>query len=390
MNRASVHDQKGEAALSKLLTTPLNRYDVVKLLALDTYPKLMDLLFPIKRKEMARKIVEAILDGDFIVDSVENVTRLMSFVAPLMKDIESGPQERDGRQFPEEAEELEDIEEEQTLIARLLHNLKSPNPNEQFTILKDLTQNIEEGGFHRMKYTLPSMIFNGLKLVRELGNNFVFSLRFILCFLIAKVSSSPDNQTTFDSVFEWLLHLCGLIVEVPLPMMALRCLLQCGYAASEEAHLEHLSYDCFELACILFEESLGNSTEKGSALQAIIGTLHRCHVFGDENRAALNQALLGYCSQLLTKDEQCKAICLYSRLFWQQELPPKEDEEENKEDSKVVVIRDADNVMKAMKRGINLASRAQRTADILRRLGRNIETVRNQLSISVQDCMLTG
>ena len=33
-------------------------------------------------------------------------------------------------------QENEEIEEEQTLVARLLHNLISPDPIEQFTILK--------------------------------------------------------------------------------------------------------------------------------------------------------------------------------------------------------------------------------------------------------------
>lgn len=51
-NRASVHDQLGENALSRLLSAPLSRYNVIKLLALDSYPKLMGLLRPKKRKDM--------------------------------------------------------------------------------------------------------------------------------------------------------------------------------------------------------------------------------------------------------------------------------------------------------------------------------------------------
>lgn len=147
-------------------------------------------------------------------------------------------------------------------------------------------------------------------------------------------------------------------------MMAIRCFLQCAYSASEEARLEDTTYDFFEQACTLFEEAIGQSAEKESAIQAIIGTLHRCHVFGNESRASLNQAILGYCSQLLTKDEQCRAICLYSRIFWQKENPQSGES-----------IRDADNVMKSLKRCIKLASAAQRRSNILKRLGKRIETV---------------
>lgn len=32
--------------------------------------------------------MEAILDGDLVVDTADNVERLMSFISPLMKDVE--------------------------------------------------------------------------------------------------------------------------------------------------------------------------------------------------------------------------------------------------------------------------------------------------------------
>ena len=71
---------------------------------------------------------------------------------------------------------------------------------------------------------------------------------------------------------------------------------------------------------MLFEESISSSSEKETALQAIIGTLHRCHVFKSENRGALAQTVSGYCANLLKKEEQCRAVCLYSHIFWQDEV----------------------------------------------------------------------
>jgi len=153
------------------------------------------------------------------------------------------------------------------------------------------------------------------------------------------------------------------MVEIPMPMMAIRCLLQCAHSASEEAQLEDTAYDCFEQACTLFEEEIGQSSEKSSALQAIIGTLYRCHVFGEESRSSLNQAVLGYCSMMLTKEEHCRSLCLYSRLFWQEGGAPGGG------------ARDGEGVIKALQRCIKLASRAQRKANILKRLGKNVETV---------------
>lgn len=72
-------------------------------------------------------------------------------------------------------------------------------------------------------------------------------------------------------------------------MMGLRLLLSCGSVASESAGLEMLSYTFFEAALTIYEESISDSRQKVTALQAIIGTLHGCHVFGRDNRAALLQ-----------------------------------------------------------------------------------------------------
>ena len=78
-----------------LLSAPLSHYDVVRVLALDSYPKLMDLLRMRKRKDMAVKIVQAITDVGLIVDSFENVRRLFTFITPIVKDTEGFDEEMD-------------------------------------------------------------------------------------------------------------------------------------------------------------------------------------------------------------------------------------------------------------------------------------------------------
>lgn len=57
---------------------------------------------------------------------------------------------------------------------------------------------------------------------------------------------STVDGASFGDIFDWLVELCNLIIEIPQPMMALRCLLHCGFSASEEAGLEDTAYDCFE------------------------------------------------------------------------------------------------------------------------------------------------
>ena len=98
-------------------------------------------------------------------------------------------------------------------------------------MLQEVGKQFEEGGFRRMKFNLPPLVFSGLKLVKYMAKS---------------QQKGETVSLTFETVLDWVLQKCHLIVEVPRPMMALRCLLHCGYAASEEAHLEDIAYDCFE------------------------------------------------------------------------------------------------------------------------------------------------
>ncbi len=70
-------------------------------------------------------------------------------------------------------------------------------------------------------------------------------------------------------------------------------------------------------AFVIYEESIPDSKEQVTALQTIIASLTNCHVLSQDNRAALVHKTTGYCSKLLKKPDQCRAICLCSHLHWQ-------------------------------------------------------------------------
>lgn len=61
---------------------------MVQVLGLDSYPELMNLLPIQKRKEMAMKILEAITVKNTTVDSLEDVKKLLTFIGPLVHDLE--------------------------------------------------------------------------------------------------------------------------------------------------------------------------------------------------------------------------------------------------------------------------------------------------------------
>jgi hypothetical protein len=67
--------QQATKQLVNLLTSPLDTYDVVSVLSLSSYPKVMDVLEHNTRKQMAVTIVRCVLKSGTIVQEVEQVWR---------------------------------------------------------------------------------------------------------------------------------------------------------------------------------------------------------------------------------------------------------------------------------------------------------------------------
>lgn len=74
-------------------------------------------------------------------------------------------------------------------------------------------------------------------------------------------------------------------------------------------------------AFTLYEESLPDQRLRTTALQAIVGTLGHCYVFGPDNRDALCGAVSGYSAKLLKRPDQCRAVAAASHLSWQDDPP---------------------------------------------------------------------
>lgn len=63
---------------------------------------------------------------------------------------------------------MQDFEEEQNLMARLMHQLQAPSLDEQFEVLKAARDRITQGGPNRLKHTIPAIAFGALAVVRGL------------------------------------------------------------------------------------------------------------------------------------------------------------------------------------------------------------------------------
>ena len=58
---------------------------------------------------------------------------------------------------------LQDFAEEQNLVARMVHQLRSDDPDEHFQILKTAREHFSTGGPRRVRHTLPPLAFSSLQ-----------------------------------------------------------------------------------------------------------------------------------------------------------------------------------------------------------------------------------
>ena len=188
----------------------------------------------------------------------------------------------------------------------------------------------------------------------------------------ARAPAAAGIGVALKKLFQFLHQTTQALAEIPRAEAALRLFLQCAQAASE-CGLEPVTYEFMERAYEIFEESIPGASRKRAteravswrvkthaarcacadskaqvtALQLIIGSLHRCTVFGSENRASLVHKATGYSAKLLKKPDQCRAVYTCAHLFWH-------DTDET--------LCDAESVLACLKRALKIANAAQARA----------------------------
>ena len=63
----------------------------------------------------------------------------------------------------------QDFEEEQGLVARLIHRLRSDDPGQHYALLQAARKRLSAGGAQRLRHTLPPIAFAALDIVRRLA-----------------------------------------------------------------------------------------------------------------------------------------------------------------------------------------------------------------------------
>ncbi len=110
-----------------MLKNPIDLYkNILTLLRVKHYSTLYEHLDFVGRKTICQYLVNNALENETIISTPDDVDTLLQLINPLVVDCNDKPTDYE--------EDNEDFADEQTLVARLIHLMRSDNLDEQFIV----------------------------------------------------------------------------------------------------------------------------------------------------------------------------------------------------------------------------------------------------------------
>ena len=85
---------------------------------------------------------------------------------------------------------------------------------------------------------------------------------------------------------------------------------------SSSTEFSSIAYDFLTQAFLVYEDEITESSAQVRAITSIVGTLLSCRTFEKTDYEALITKTAQYSAKLLKKPDQCRMVCLCSRLFY--------------------------------------------------------------------------
>lgn len=128
--RQHVEEVPGDSAvcreLAKLLKIPLDHYrDILTVLQLQHYPRLLGYLHVRPRKELSLHVAHSIVEHGTRIAQQDQVEALLQMLTPLIEDHPAYPVDPADEEFVEE----------QTVVGKLIHFLRADELDQQYLIL---------------------------------------------------------------------------------------------------------------------------------------------------------------------------------------------------------------------------------------------------------------
>jgi vacuolar protein sorting-associated protein 35 len=286
MTAHSFKDEQVVKLTRRLLMIPLESFkSVPKILSIDTYGQIISLLPLSERRTIAREIVRTALRWGTKITEVEHVTGLFELIKPMIKDDAN-------EAVPDD--DWEDFEEEQNLVARLIHLFDNEDTDILFKIYSVARKHFGQGGVKRIQFTLVPLVFKYLQLAIRIYN------------------SEEETVIKEDKVMQYVIEILEVLANQR-PGPALQLYLQAALTA-DRCELEKIVYELLSQAFMLYEEE--DSKVQLDYLHLIVNTLQSMKHISEGNYDTLSTKTCQYSSKLLRKPDQCRAAFMCSHLFW--------------------------------------------------------------------------
>jgi len=181
-------DDQAISELEILLAIPLETLGL-HVLELENYSDLLECLPWTNRRNVARTIVEVVVNAGEMLEDLGRIEYLFNIIAPLLHDVES--RQRDGNPDISRTADLfgsldvnatvsaradDDlatsnppaVREDQELVSKLLHLLGNNDTDISFEILSIAKKHLALGGKHRMSYTVPALVYASFRLLSRI------------------------------------------------------------------------------------------------------------------------------------------------------------------------------------------------------------------------------
>jgi vacuolar protein sorting-associated protein 35 len=167
VNSPDLHSPATQNHFLALLLAPISSYsNLLTILALPNYLKLLHAQTYATRRAVAAAVSHSILNNNTTISSPEDVEGVLSLIRVLIKEggqsspMVSGPNQR--------SVETEDTAEEQGWLARMVHLFTNKeSPETDFQILKIVRDAYRDAPGERCKYTTGSIVTASIKLIRR-------------------------------------------------------------------------------------------------------------------------------------------------------------------------------------------------------------------------------
>lgn len=334
-------DELSIEAVVDILAAPLTKEALVPaVLAMPHHATLAASLGAVGRRTAGLAMVAALLAGDVSLSDLETLHRLLALIEPLICDERAaeGVGEEEGSACNQKHLEHDPVAfaAEQERVARLAHQVRHPDAAEAFRMLAALRRYFDEGGPHRVVFTLPATAVAALRLAEPLlagaGTRVVVDAG-DMPEALAAAAAWPTPEEFFDFVQETI---AGLGSLQPAESVRLRLLAAAtadaaarraaeaagsgeGPAAGPAAAAAAASAACRSLvdgALRGLEREVRSAGDKLVGLQLVAGTLRGASCLEGPCFALAADRAVQIARQLESKRLQSKGLCLCAAMFW--------------------------------------------------------------------------